>query len=224
MVDSIKKLIELFSKFPTVGPRTAGRFVFYLIKLPKEKIDELSNAIKELKNKIKFCDFCFNPFESFDSAQDKGESNLTAQSGLCFICKNPLRNKQLLCVVEKETDLMSIENTKKYNGLYFILGGTVATMKKNDMDNLKIKELLDRVKTSNKFTEIIIATNPTPEGKATSILIERALKGLTAEAGISKSIPTPVFKITHLAQGLPVGGELEYADEETLESAFEGRK
>ncbi|MBI3631375.1 MAG: recombination protein RecR [Candidatus Staskawiczbacteria bacterium] len=199
MADSINKLVNLFSKFPTVGPRTAGRFVFHLIKLPKEKIDELIGAIEELKNKIKFCDFCFNPFEG--------------ESGLCLICKNPSRNKQLLCVVEKETDLVSIENTKKYNGLYFILGGTVATMRKGDVNNLRIQELLDRVKAPAKFTEIIIATNPTPEGKTTSVLIERSLKEL--------SLP---FKTTHLAQGLPVGGELEYADEETLESAFEGRK
>lgn len=208
MADSIKKLIEIFSKFPTIGPRTASRFVFYLMKLPKEKIDELLNSIQELKNKIKFCDFCFNPFEPFDSTQNN----------LCFICKNPLRNKQLLCVVEKETDLISIENTKKYSGLYFILGGTVTNMKKNDIDSLRIQELLDRVKTQNNFTEIIIATNPTPEGKTTSTLIERALKEIS-------SLPTLLtFKITHLAQGLPVGGELEYADEETLESAFEGRK
>lgn len=204
-MDSIKKLIELFSKFPTVGPRTASRFVFYLMKLPKEKIDELINTIEELKNKIKFCNFCFNPFES---------EPMITQIDLCPICKNTSRNRQLLCVVEKETDLLSIENTKKYNGLYFILGGTVATMKKNDIDAIRIKELLDRVKTSNTFTEIIIATNPTPEGKATSLLVQRALKEL----------PMPLFKITHLAQGLPVGGELEYADEETLESAFEGRK
>jgi len=207
MTDSIKKLIELFSKFPTVGPRTASRFVFYLIKLPKDKIDELTNAVAELKNKIKLCLFCFSPFESSDSIK-------AGQSDLCPICQNPLRNRQLLCVVEKETDLMSIEKTKKYNGLYFILGGTVATMKKSDIDNLRIEELSDKIKESKKFTEIIIATNPTPEGKATSILIERALKSLTV----------PAFKITHLAQGLPVGGELEYADEETLESALEGRK
>ncbi|OGZ70005.1 MAG: recombination protein RecR [Candidatus Staskawiczbacteria bacterium RIFCSPLOWO2_01_FULL_33_9] len=203
MADSIKKLIELFSKFPTVGPRTAGRFVFYLMKLPKEKIDELLDAILELKNKIKFCSFCFNPFQD--------ESNSPLQSDLCSICKNPSRNKQLLCVVEKETDLISIENTKKYNGLYFILGGTVATMRKNDIDNLRVQELLNRVKTQNTFTEIIIATNPTPEGKATFILVERALKEFD-------------LKITRLAQGLPLGGELEYADEETLESALLGRK
>ena len=214
MADSIKKLIELFSKFPTIGPRTAGRFVFYLMKLPKDKIDELLNSIEELKNKIKFCSFCFNPFELFDSTQDK----------LCLICKNPLRNRQLLCVVEKETDLISIENTKKYNGLYFILGGTIATMKKNDISSLRIQEFLDRIKTPNKFIEIIIATNPTPEGKATSMLIERALKELLQSQTFSaKGGPAPGWKITHLAQGLPVGGELEYADEETLESAFEGR-
>ena len=201
MTDSIKKLIELFSKFPTVGPRAAGRFVFYLMKLPKEKIDELINAIQELKNKIKFCAFCFNPYE--------GENNL------CPICQNSLRNRQLLCVVEKETDLKAIEDTKKYNGLYFILGGTVATIKKSDIESLRIQELKARIKEPSKFTEIIIATNPTPEGKATSVLIERALKEISQ---------SPTFKITHLAQGLPVGGELEYADEETLESAFKGRK
>src|SRR3989344_1698336 len=135
MADSIKKLIELFSKFPTVGPRTASRFVFYLMKLPKEKVDELLNAIGELKNKIKFCAFCFNPFESFDSTQDKDESNL------CPICQNTLRNRQLLCVVEKEADLISIENTKKYNGLYFIICNGAGAFKNEEINNLRINEL-----------------------------------------------------------------------------------
>ncbi len=108
-MDSIDKLKNIFRDFPTVGPRTARRFCYYLIKLPKEKIDELTNAILELKNKIKLCELCFNPFES--------------ESQLCQICQNSLRNKNMLCIVEKETDLLSIENTKKYNGLYFILGG-----------------------------------------------------------------------------------------------------
>src|SRR6185436_7656927 len=135
------------------------------------------------------CSFCFQPFESADQK-------------LCGICADPGRNKALLCVVEKESDLLSIENTKKYKGLYFILGP------------MRINELKQRVE-KEKFTEIIIALNPTLEGKSTSILIERELKTLAQ---------SPTFKITHLAQGLPVGGELEYADEETLESAFEGRK
>ena len=171
--------------------------------------------MQELKNNVKLCAFCFNPHEPFNThstssgqaAQGKGETNL------CHICFDASRNKELLCIVEKETDLLSIENTKQYKGLYFILGGTL-TLRKTDGANLRIEELKDRIKKSS-FSEIIIALNPTPEGKSTSVLVERALKEVI--------VPT-IFKITHLAQGLPVGGELEYADQETLESAFEGRK
>jgi len=197
-VDSIKKLQDLFSRFPTIGSRTAGRFVFYLINAPKIEVDALTAAIQDLKNSIKLCDFCFNPHE--------------LQNNLCQICSDSVRNKQLLCIVEKETDLISIENTKKYKGLYFILGGTL-TLRKTDGSNLRLEPLKERIKNS-PFSEIIIALNPTPEGKSTSVLVERAIKELSL----------PDIKITHLAQGLPVGGELEYADEETLESAFDGRK
>ena len=219
-MSAIEKLIDIFKKFPTVGSRTAGRFVYYLIKLPKEQIDELSNALQDLKNKIKLCQLCFNPFES--------------DGDLCPICQNPARNKNLLCIVEKEADLLSIENipnssrtldgvgAKKYNGFYFILGGTLAMMRKEDIDNLRIEELKQRIKTGN-FSEIIIALNPTPEGKATSILIERTINQLQ-ETFSAQGGPASGWKITHLAKGIPVGGELEYADEETLESAFEGRK
>ncbi|MGA2417807.1 MAG: recombination mediator RecR [Candidatus Staskawiczbacteria bacterium] len=199
-MDSIEKLKNIFRNFPTVGPRTAGRFVYYLMKLPKERIDELINAITELKIKTKLCQFCFNPFEGEDS--------------LCSICQNPSRNKNLLCIVEKETDLLSIENTKKYNGLYFILGGTVAMLRKEDVNQLRLEELKKRV-LQNNFSEIIVALNPTPEGRATSVLVEQTIKEI---------FPSPAFKITHLAKGIPVGGELEYADEETLENALEGRK
>lgn len=204
-MDSIKKLTELFTKFPTVGPRTAGRFVYYLLKLSKEKIDELTNAVQELKNKIKLCQFCFNPFEIVGDP--------TSHS-LCPICTDLRRDKNLLCIVEKEMDLDTIEKTKKYNGLYFVLGGTVGTMRTEEINNLKLEELKLRVKEKN-FSEIIVALNPTQEGKATSVLVERALKEISQ---------SPTFKITHLAKGIPVGGELEYADEETLESALEGRK
>lgn len=181
-----EKLIEIFRKFPTVGPRTAGRFVYYLMKLPQSQIDELTNALQDLKNKIKFCEFCFNPFD--------GEK--------CPVCSDPRREKNLLCIVEKEMDLETIEKTKKYNGLYFILGS----------ENLKLEELKKRIKNA-QFSEIIIALNPTQEGRATSVLVERALKDINF-AG----------KATHLARGIPAGGELEYADEETLESALSGRK
>lgn len=199
-MDSIERLKNIFRNFPTVGPRTAGRFVYYLAKLPKEKIDELILAINDVRNKIKLCRFCFNPFEGNDD--------------LCQICKHPNRNKGILCIVEKEADLLAIENTKKYNGLYFIFGGTVPTMRREEIGHLRINELKNRIK-GNGFSEIIIAINPTPEGKVTSSLIEMSIKEIS---------PTHDFKITHLAQGIPVGGELEYADEETLESAFEGRK
>jgi len=208
MDSSIDKLVEIFKKFPTVGSRTAGRFVYYLMKQPKEKTDELINAIAELKNKVKLCQFCFNPFESADSTQK-----------FCKICSDSRRNKNLLCVVEKETDLISIERTRKFNGLYFILGGTLYMMKKEDLKNLRINELKDRVKSGN-FSEIIVALNPTPEGIATSVLVERSIKEISSAQGG----PASGWKITHLARGIPVGGELEYADEETLESAFEGRK
>ncbi len=193
---SIQKLIDLFSKFPTIGPRTAARFVFYLIKLPQEKFDELLVSITNLRKSIKICSSCFNPFESLNDAE------------LCPICTDNSRDKTLLCIVEKETDLISIEKTKKYKGFYFILGGTV-NLKKNDK-NIRTEELKERIK-NNGFKEIIIATNSTTEGETTALFIKRELKPFN-------------IKITRLGRGLPVGGELEYADEETLTSAFEGRK
>jgi recombination protein RecR len=207
---SIQKLIDLFSKFPTVGPRTASRFVFYLMRKSKEEIDELIKSIQQLKEKVKICSFCFIPFEP--------PSGTLVGSDLCPICSNPSRDKTLLCIVEKETDLISIEKTKKYNGLYFILGGTVSTLKKTDIEKLRIKELKERIKEPEKFgigkkefKEIIIAINPTTEGEATALYLERILKPLR-------------IKISRLGRGLPVGAELEYADEETLKSALEGRK
>jgi len=194
---SVKKLIDLFSKFPTVGPRTASRFVFYLLRLSKEEIEELINSISNLKKTVKICSFCFNPFE--------GEEEF------CPICSNPSRDRTLLCIVEKETDLLSIEKTKKYRGLYFILGGTVSRLKKADIEKLRTKELEERVKNHPEIKEIIIAINPTVQGEATALYLERLLKPFHK-------------KITRLGRGLPVGGELEYADEETLSSALEGRK
>jgi recombination protein RecR len=203
-MDSIEKLKDIFRKFPTVGPRTASRFVYYLMKQPKSRIDELILALQELKAKIKLCQFCFNPFE--------GEGQL------CHICSNPARNKNLLCIVEKEADLLSIENTRKFAGVYFILGGTVAMMRKEDLSQLRLGELKNRITNplaGGSFSEIIVALNPTPEGRATSVLVEQTIRELNL----------PVLpKITHLAKGIPVGGELEYADEETLENALLGRK
>jgi len=207
---SVKKLIDLFSKFPTVGPRTASRFVFYLLRLSKEEIEGLINSISNLKKTVKICSFCFNPFEPPTSTLVGG--------ALCPICSNPSRDRTLLCIVEKETDLLSIEKTKKYRGLYFILGGTISKLKKGELEKFGAKELVEKIKNPQKFglldasfKEFIIATNPTTEGEATALYLERLLKPFHK-------------KITRLGRGLPVGGELEYADEETLASALEGRK
>ena len=199
---SIQKLINIFSKFPTVGPRTAARFVFYLMKLSQEEIDEIVQSVSTLREKVKLCSFCFKPFEPSTGSGQEGE--------LCEICSNPSRDKTLLCVIEKETDLMPIEKTQKYHGRYFILGGTVAKLRKEDMEKLRIKELQERIQGS-PIEEIIIAVNPTTEGEATALYLERILKPLNK-------------KTTRLGRGLPIGGELEYADEETLGSALEGRK
>ncbi len=199
---TIQKLIDIFSKFPTVGPRTAARFVFYLLRLPEEEVDNLISAVSGLKNNIKTCEFCFKPFEP--SAE--------APIGLvCEICRDVRRDRSLLCIVANETDLMAIEKTKKYNGLYFILGGTVSAFKKTDIEKLRIKELEEKVKNNQEIKEIILAINPTTEGETTALYLERILK------------PSGK-KISRLGRGLPLGAELEYADEETLSSALEGRR
>ena len=204
---TIQKLIDLFSEFPTVGPRTASRFVFYLMKLSKDEIQDFMIAISKLRDSIKICPSCFNPYEpSFAKATEgKGEGEL------CEICSNPIRDKSLLCVVANETDLTVIEKTKKYKGLYFILGGTVSALKKPDLEKLRIKELENTIKNRAEIQEIILAMNANTDGEATVLYLERFLKPFNK-------------KLTRLGRGLPVGGELEYADEETLKAAFEGRK
>ena len=194
---TIQKLISLFSKFPTIGPRTASRFVFYLLRLNEKEIKELTSTILKLKENVYLCKLCYKSFEK------EGE--------LCEICQDPRRDKSLICLVEKETDLISIEKTRKYQGLYFILGGTVSALKKEELKKLRrIQELLERIK-DPEIKEIIIALNPITEGEAFALYLERTLKPLGK-------------KTTRLGRGLPFGGELEYADEETLSSALEGRK
>ena len=207
---TIQKLISLFSKFPTVGPRTASRFVFYLLKLSKEEIEELINSISKLKKDVKICSFCFNPFEPSTSSNQEEK--------LCKICSNPIRDKTLLCIIEKETDLVTLEKTKKYTGRYFILGGTVSKLKKADIEKLRTKELEKLIKDHPEIKEVIIAINPTVEGEATALYLERLLKPFT-----HSELVNPI-KITRLGRGLPTGAELEYADEETLSSALENRK
>jgi recombination protein RecR len=187
----IQQLANLFGSFPTVGRRTAQRFVYHLIHLPKKDTKELLKAIIELKEKIKICSFCFSPFDN------DGE--------LCDICNNPSRDQKTLCVVEKESDQEAIEKTGIYKGRYFILGGTLSPVRKDSIKKIRIKELKERL---DGIEEVIIATNFTVNGEATALFLERNLD----------------IKTTRLGRGLPVGGELEYADEETLSAALESRR
>lgn len=207
--EPIQRLVALFSKFPTIGQRTATRFVFYLLKLPQSDIEELANALVNLKKQIKLCLFCFNPFDS---------TGLDKEIKLCLICRGKTRTSPLLCVVEKESDLEALEKAQSYNGLYFILGGTVGMLKKEDMKRLRLQELKERLEnprnfgiSQEKFNELIIATNPTVEGEATALYLERLAQSLKILS-------------TRLGRGLPIGGEIEYADEETLRNALEGRR
>ncbi|MCH8986865.1 recombination protein RecR [Patescibacteria group bacterium] len=188
----IQKLIERLSKFPTVGPRTATRFVFYLLKLSPNELEELVNDIRAL-NQIKLCKLCYMPNES----------------EVCLICSNPAR-EAVLCIVEKESDVETIEKTKTHKGYYFILGGTVGSLKQEDVERIRAPQLKKRVQDA-QFKEVIIATNPTTEGEATALYLERLFKPLQ-------------ISVTRLGRGLPIGAELEYTDEETLRSAFESRR
>jgi recombination protein RecR len=198
----LEKLIRLFSKFPTIGPRTATRFAFYCLDAEKKEINELIETLSDLKKSVRKCEICFR--------------STLEEEPLCIICKDKKRNHDTICVVEKETDLLSIEKTHEYDGIYFIIGGTVSPLKKEDFRNIRIKELKERIKERQRFNlpkikEVIIATNQNTEGEATAIYINRVLNDLE-------------IKTTRLGRGLPTGGELEYADEETLSYALKGRK
>jgi len=197
----IQNLIDIFSKFPTVGPRTAARFAFYLLKLPKDKLEELIKSIDELKKQTKLCPICFSFFEPSKSDEK-----------MCPICSNKTRDRSLVCVVEKQIDQQTIEKTNKYKGLYFILGGLISNLKRKEIRKEIEKRVDHLIKNIEKLKtkEIILALNSTTEGEITSLWLERRLEPL----GI---------KITRLATGLPKGSELEYADSETLSSALSGR-
>jgi len=200
--EKFQKLVKLFSKFPTVGQRTATRFVYYILKLDKNEVEELINEILELRKNIRQCPLCFNLFEIKDE-NDK----------ICPICSEKKRDKSLICLVEKETDLLAIEAIKKYNGLYLVLGGTVGKLDdKKDRETIekRIQALVERIQ-NGEIKEVILALNQTLQGKKTADFVKKLLKDTNV-------------KISQLGRGLPTGGELEYADEETLLAALESRK
>jgi recombination protein RecR len=193
MVDSIEKLIEEFSKFPGIGKKTAQRMAFFVLKQRKEEAEVLAQAILDVKSKVGYCSVCFN----------------ITEDDPCSICKDQKRDKSIICVVEEANDVAALEKTNQYRGLYHVLGGVVSPLDGVGPDDLKIKELLLRLK-GKQVKEVIIATNPSTEGEATAIYLSKLIKPLG-------------MKVTRIARGLPAGGDLEYADQTTLANALEGR-
>ena len=190
----IAKLIEEFAKLPGIGKRTAERLAFHVLKQSKEQVLSFSNALIDAKDKITFCPIC-------QSLTDKTP---------CGICCDVKRDHGLICVVENPKDILAMEKTKEFSGVYHVLHGVISPMDGVGPNDIKIKELLMRIE-EDGVREIIMATNPTIEGEATAMYISKLFKPL----GV---------KVTRIAHGLPVGGELEYADEITITRALEGRQ
>lgn len=189
----IAKLIEEFSKLPGIGKRSAERLAFHVLKMSKENVERFSKTLVDAKEKIRFCPECQSLTDSVP----------------CSICSDAKRDKSVICVVENPKDVIAMEKTKEFSGVYHVLHGVISPIDGIGPDDIKIKELLLRTK-DNNVKEIIMATNPSIEGEATAMYISNLFKNF----GI---------KVTRIAHGLPVGGELEYADEITLTRALEGR-
>ncbi len=189
----IARLVEELSKLPGIGQKTAQRLTFHLLKVPPEEARALAEAIVEAREKVSFCARCFN----------------FAQGELCEYCANPRRDPSLVCVVERPQDIVAVERTGEFRGLYHVLGGAISPIDGIGPDDLKVRELLERVRKEG-VSEVIMATNPRVEGEATAAYLANLLKPL----GV---------KVTRIASGLPVGGDLEYADEITLGRALKGR-
>ena len=198
--EPIKNLVDQLSKLPEIGPRAATRLAFFMLNQPDDYLKDFARAIEELKQKTKVCQNCFN---------------LTTDTA-CVICSDTRRDQNTICVVEDILDIIPIERTKRYNGVYHILGGLIAPIEGLTPEKLRIKELENRIKNlqqkdKNKTVEIILAFNPTTEGDTTALYLQRVLGSL----GI---------KITRLGRGLSTGSDLEYTDETTLINAFLGRR
>lgn len=194
---SIQRLIEAFERLPGIGPKTAARLTFYLLHVPQEELDNFSQAVGNLKKETITCQTCFNV----------GEENP------CTVCSDSTRDRSIICVVETPLDILALEKVGKYKGLYHVLGGVINPLQNIGPDELYIGQLLTRLTGSGFVKEVILATNPTMEGEATAMYLAKKLKSQNLN-----------LKITRLGQGLPTGGDLEYADELTLTRALEGRR
>ncbi|MCB9250289.1 MAG: recombination protein RecR [Ignavibacteriales bacterium] len=193
IAEPLRVLIEELNKLPSIGRKSAQRLALHLVKKEKKELEDLIQALTDLKDNIKFCSICFNI-----SSED-----------ICMVCKNPKRDKGLICIVEEASDVIAIENTNEFNGQYHVLGGVLSPLSGIGVEELKIKELIVRLKTED-IREIILALNPDTEGETTSLYLAKLLKPL----GI---------KVTRLARGLPIGGDLEFTDEATIGRAVLNR-
>jgi len=194
MPAALAAVIEHLVRLPGVGPKTAQRLAFHLLKAPREDAAALAEALVALKDRTRFCQRCFN----------------LCEAELCGVCLDARRDGSLLCVVEEINDLMAIEKTREFRGLYHVLGGSLSPLDGRGPEQIRARELQARLE-SGDVREVILATNPNVEGEATALYLLRVLK------------PFPV-KVTRIARGLPMGGDLEYADEATLARALEGRR
>jgi recombination protein RecR len=192
--DAINRLIQEFSKLPGIGPKSAQRIAFHLLRANEEQARLLAEAIQSLKQKIRLCSTCFN----------------VTESDPCPMCRNDKRDRSRICIVEQPQDILALEHTGIYHGLYHVLHGAISPTEGVGTDDIRIKELLSRLQ-DGSVTEVILATNPNLEGEQTAMYLSR----LIAPLGI---------KVTRLARGLPFGTELEYADDVTLTRAIEGRQ
>ena len=191
-IEPLAKLVNAFSKLPGIGGKTALRLAYHIISAPQEDVDELINALAEVKQKIKYCSCCGN----------------FSENDLCDICKDSRRDNSVICVVKDPRDVIAMEKTGSFKGVYHVLHGTISPIDNIGPDDIRIKELLTRL---NSVQEIILATNPDVEGDATAVYIARLLKPFN-------------IKTTRIAHGIPIGGDLEYIDEVTLSKAIDGRR
>ena len=190
----IQTLIDELGRLPGIGPKSAQRIAFHLLNSDRDEVERLATALREVVDKVKFCDICFN----------------VSEETTCRVCRDPRRDQTTICVVEESKDVAAIERTREFRGLYHVLGGAISPIDHVGPEDLHIAELLRRL-SSPVITEVILATDPNLEGEATATYLTRLL----ASTGIT---------ISRLASGLPVGGDLEFADEITLGRAFSGRR
>ena len=199
LVEPVARLVEAFARLPGIGPKTAQRLTYYLLRAPEQEARTLAAALIAVKEQVRLCERCFN----------------FSDSSLCAVCRDDARDQRKVCVVEEPLDLLALDRTREFHGIYHVLHGAISPIDGIGPDRLKIRELLERAERArdegNPWEEVILATNPTLEGEATAMYLAERLDGLAGS-------------VTRIARGIPVGGDLEYADDVTLIRSLQGRR